>query len=231
MAILLVPGFMLDADLWRDVVPALDEFGPAIHADLSRDNMIPAMAQRALEEAPSRFVLVGFSMGGYVAREMVRQAGDRIAALVLIATSARGDSDVQRQRKAAIAGETGGVAFKGLSRSAVQSSLHPNNAGRADIIERIQAAGHRLGGDVFRRQSLIERRDEREELTTIRCPSLVIAGDKDQLRSRDEALELHHGIAGSTLEIIENTGHMIPMEAPERLATHIRTWLEQQRLP
>lgn len=229
MAMLLVPGFMLDADLWRDVVPELAEYGPATYADLSQDGSIAAMARRALSEAPSEFVLVGFSMGGYVAREIVRQAGDRVTALVLIATSARGDSNVELQRKAAIAGHTGGAVFRGLSRAAVASSLHPANAERTDIIARILAAGQRLGGDVFRRQSLIDRRDERDNLKAIRCPSLVIAGEQDRLRSRTEALELHQGIVGSSFEIIENTGHMVPMEAPQRLGASIREWLGRRR--
>ncbi|MBD9510433.1 alpha/beta hydrolase [Ensifer sp. ENS10] len=229
MAMLLVPGFMLDADLWRDVVPALSEFGPATYADLSQDASIPAMARRALSEAPSKFVLLGFSMGGYVAREIVRHAADRVTALILIATSARGDSDVELNRKAAIAGQAGSAVFKGLSRTAVVSSLHPDNAERVDIVARIQAAGQRLGGDVFRRQSLIDRRDERDDLKTIRCPTLVIAGEQDRLRSRTEALELQQGIAGSDFEIIEHTGHMVPMEAPQRLAAVIGEWLEQQR--
>lgn len=229
MAMLLVPGFMLDADLWQEVVPALGEFGPATYADLSQDSSIPAMARRALGEAPSKFVLVGFSMGGYVAREIVRQAADRVTALILVATSARGDSNVELQRKKAIAGQTGSAVFKGLSRTAVVSSLHPDNAERVDIVARIQAAGQRLGGDVFRSQSLIDRRDERDDLKTIRCPTLVIAGEQDRLRSRAEALELHQGITGSGFEIIENTGHMVPMEAPQPLAAVMGEWLERQR--
>ncbi|WDZ80763.1 alpha/beta hydrolase (plasmid) [Ensifer adhaerens] len=229
VAMLLVPGFMLDADLWGEVVPALSEYGPATYADLSQDSSITAMAHRALSQAPPEFVLVGFSMGGYVAREIVRQAADRVTALVLIATSARGDSNVELQRKKAIAEQTGSAVFKGLSRTAVLSSLHSDNADRADIVARIQAAGQRLGGDVFRSQSLIDRRDERDDRKSIRCPTLVVAGELDRLRSRTEALELDQGIIGSSFEIIENTGHMVPMEAPQRLAEVMGEWLEQQR--
>ncbi len=228
MAMLLVPGFMLDADLWRDVVPALGDYGPATYADLSQDSSIAAMARRALLDAPARFVLIGFSMGGYVAREIVRQAPDRVTALVLIATSARGDSDVERQRKAVVAGQAAGTAFKGLSRSAILSSLYPDSAERSDLVDRIQAAGQRLGGDAFRRQSLVERRDERDELAAIGCPSLIVAGDEDRLRSRAEALELHQGLAGSSFEVVAGTGHMVPMEAPQRLATILREWLDRQ---
>lgn len=224
LSLLLIPGFMLDADLWRDVEPSLAEFGPTIHADMSQDKTISEMADRALSSVSSQFVLVGFSMGGYIAREIVRQAPDRVSALILIATSARGDSGLQLQRKAAIAAQED-TSFKSLSTSAVISSLHPGNAGRSDLIERIQDMGHRLGGDVFRRQSLLERSDERDYLGAIKTPTLVIAGEQDRLRSRTELLELHHGIAGSVFETVENTGHMIPLEEPQRLAEIMVNWL------
>lgn len=225
MSMLLVPGFMLDADLWRDVVPELAEFHPIMHADLSRDASIHDMAQRALESAPDTFALVGFSMGGYVAREIVRQAPERVSCLILVATSARGDTDLQRQRKAAVSGQTNGAAFKGLSTSAVASSLHPENAGRTDLIDRVKLMAQRLGGEVFRRQSLITRFDERNLLSGIKLPCLVIAGENDKLRSRTEAEELHQGIDGSAFQVIEKTGHMIPLEAPGSLAAAIRDWL------
>jgi pimeloyl-ACP methyl ester carboxylesterase len=88
--------------------------------------------------------------------------------------------------------------------------------------------GARLGGEVFRRQSLLARQDERDSLHAIRCPTLVIAGAQDRLRSLDEARELHDGIPGSDFSVIEGTGHMIPLEAPERLAALIADWLTQR---
>lgn len=226
MSMLLIPGFMLDADLWRDVTPGLDEFGPFVHADLFQDGTIKDMASRVLAEAPETFLLVGFSMGGYVAREIVRQAPERVKALVLIATSARGDTEVQRQRKEAVAHKPDSVSFKGLSTAAVASSLHPDNAGRQDLIARIQAMGERLGSDVFRRQSLLERVDERHLLADINCPCLILAGEQDKLRSRAEVEELHDGITGSSFQVIEKTGHMIPLEAPDELVTVMRQWLD-----
>lgn len=216
---------MLDAELWRDVVPRLAEFGPIKYSDLSRDGSINDMAHRALAEAPSTFTLVGYSMGGYVAREIVRQAPERVSALILIATSARGDTEQQRQRKSAITARSKEWEFKGLSTSAVVSSLHTQNAQRVDLIDRVKKMAHRLGAEVFRRQSLICRGDERHLLATIRCPCLVIAGEKDKLRSLTEAVELHQGIEGSTFQIIRKTGHLIPLEAPVALADAISTWM------
>ncbi|MEB2842935.1 alpha/beta fold hydrolase [Rhizobiales bacterium RZME27] len=228
MTLLMIPGFMLDADLWRDVEPALAQWEPITHAVATEGDTLAEMAQAILKDAPQTFVLIGFSMGGYIAREILRQAPERVEALVLIATSARGDSEVQARRKQALAGQAGGIAFKALSTTAVSSSLHPDNAGRGDLISRIQDMGQRLGSDVFRRQSLLDRRDERDKLKTITCPTLVIAGDEDRLRSREEALELHDGISGSTFVVIEKTGHMVPMEAPERLAEVVNDWLHSK---
>jgi pimeloyl-ACP methyl ester carboxylesterase len=227
LAILLVPGFMTDHDLWRDLGSDLAAFGPLSHADLSRDDSIEGMARRALTEAPLSFILIGFSMGGYVAREMVRLAPRRVRALVLVATSARGDTEAQKQRKAAFA-QASTTAFAGLSRSAVMSSLHPDRAGDEGMIERVRAMSTRLGGDVFRRQSLLKRNEDLSRLSEIRCSTLIIAAAQDRLRSLDEAKELHNGIAGSTLEIIQDCGHMIPVEAPLHLAQAIVRWLNSR---
>jgi pimeloyl-ACP methyl ester carboxylesterase len=225
MDILLIPGFMLDFDLWRDVLPNLAPFGDAHHADLSQDSTLEDMARRALLSAPPVFVVAGFSMGGYVAREIIRQAPHRVIGLILIATSARGDSDVQSRRKTAVASQDESTSFRKMSGSAVASSLHPANADRPDLISRVQNMGIRLGGGVFRRQSLMSRHDGIGQLAAIRCPTLIIAGAGDTLRSAEETLELHLGILESEYAVIQGAGHMVPLEAPEQLGKLISTWI------
>jgi hypothetical protein len=67
MALLVVPGFMADKELWASFETEMEEFGPIINADLSLDDRIPSMARRVIAEAPEPLVLIGFSLGGYVA--------------------------------------------------------------------------------------------------------------------------------------------------------------------
>jgi pimeloyl-ACP methyl ester carboxylesterase len=234
MSILFVPGFMADETLWSDMLPQLERFGPVQYADLSHDTSIEAMARRALDAAPQEFLLVGFSMGGYIAREIVRLApeqGKTVRALVLIATSTRGDSANLQKRKGAVANAAPSVAFSGLSRVAVATSLHPKDKGNDVLIERIRAMGMRLGGEVFRRQSMLERRSDADRLGEIRCPTLVVAAAQDQLRSVEEARDMAAGIAGAQLEVIEDSGHMIPIEAPDRLLDVVVPWLERHAGP
>jgi pimeloyl-ACP methyl ester carboxylesterase len=213
---------MADASLWDDMRDAL---GPVSDGDVSQDDTIAGMARLVLSAAPPTFVAVGFSMGGYVAREVTRMAPDRVRALVLIATSARGDTRVQAQRKTAAALRVGETPFSGLSRSAVASSLHPDRAGDAEMVERIRAMGIRLGGDVFVRQSNLRRDGDLDRLAEIHCPTLVVAAAQDRLRSIGESEELRDSIPGATMQIVDPSGHMIPLEAPEGLAAIMVTWL------
>lgn len=216
---------MADETLWSDMTAALDRFGPIAYADLRHDTSVESMAQRVLESAPPTFLLVGFSMGGYVARAIARQAPERVRALVLIATSSRGDTATLQKRKGAIGNAAPSIAFSGLSRTAVATSLHPKQKDNLEMIERVRAMGTRLGGEVFRRQSMLDRPGDLERAAEIRCPTLVVAAAQDGLRSLDETREMADAIPGATLTVIEDTGHMIPIEAPQRLLDVIVPWL------
>ena len=220
MTLLLIPGFMADATLWDAMADDLAPFGPLVATDLSRGEDIETMAAAILADAPDRFVAVGFSMGGYVARELVRIAPERVEALILIATSARGDTEeLIRQRRSAL--KAAPRAFKGLSRPAIVSSLHPDLATDEAMIGRVRDMGLRLGGEVFHRQSAMARAGDLGRLDEIRQPTLIVAADADRLRGPDEAEELHQGIKDSTLVHIADSGHMIPLEQPDWLAARI----------
>jgi pimeloyl-ACP methyl ester carboxylesterase len=97
----------------------------------------------------------------------------------------------------------------------VATSPHPRQRDNEALIERVRAMGTRLGGDVFRRQSMLDRPGDLERSGEIRCPTLVVAA----------AQEMTAAIPGATLVVVEDTGHMIPIEAPRRLLDAIVPWL------
>lgn len=224
MTLMLIPGFMLDADLWGDVAPALAPVGPLIAADLSQGDSLPDMAARLLAQAPARVSVLGFSMGGYVARQMVRMAPERIERLVLVATSARPDPPERRRQLDLAAGIAARGPFHGVSRGSIARGLHPARAGDAALIERVRAMGERMGRDAFLRQLRLQRPEE-HDLGAIACPTLVIAAAQDPLRSLEEAAELSRAIPGARLEVIEECGHMVPLEQPQALAALVVPWL------
>jgi pimeloyl-ACP methyl ester carboxylesterase len=137
MALVLILGFMLDGEMWVSFEREMEDFHPVFHADLSRDDSIAGMARRVIAEVPDRFILIGFSLGGYVAREVARLAPEVVSALVLVATSSRADTPEQAQRKAAAAALVS-RPFKGLSRGALRASVHPGRRSDEDLIGRMR---------------------------------------------------------------------------------------------
>jgi len=214
MPLTLIPGFMLDRDLWSDIAGDLAPFGPLTFADTTAAASIEEMARQALEASAPRFSLIGFSMGGYVARAMQRLAPERVERLVLIATSTRPDGQTQASRRAAPADT---ARYSGMSRVAIRRSLAPEREADAELVERIREMSLRLGGAVFARQAALHRTSDLALLGGITCPALVLAGRQDRLRALEEAEEMAAAIPGARLEVLD-TGHMIPMEAPERCA-------------
>ncbi len=227
MNLVFLPGFMLDESLWNDVLPFIDNAEQLMFGDLCSGNSIETIAQANLSKAPDTFTLIGFSMGGYVAREMVRQAPDRIQSLILIATSARADDDQQALQRITAAKNISATNFRGLSQVSIKESLGASSANNPELVERIRLMGAGLGKDEFVLQSSIRRAGDLDQLSVIQCPTLVVAGDQDRLRSLDEVTQLQQGIPNSELAIIQDCGHMIPLEQPSLLGPMISGWLKQ----
>ena len=216
--LVLIPGYMLDDALWDGMLPFLPPELPLHFASLAEGDSIAAMAQAILSRCPPQFSLLGFSMGGYVAREIVRIVPDRVQSLALVATSSRADLPLQVEQRGKAARATPLGAFRGLGRAAIAQSLHPENAANETLVAQVRAMGERLGREVFVRQSLIVRDADTSRLSGIGCPTLVVAAAEDQLRTPQEARELADGIPGARLATVPNSGHLIPLEQPQALA-------------
>lgn len=80
---------MCDKDLWTDMVPGLCALGTIHHGNVYEDSTLEGMARRVLASSPERFVLVGFSMGGFVARVLALLAPERVSGVAFVASSAR----------------------------------------------------------------------------------------------------------------------------------------------
>jgi pimeloyl-ACP methyl ester carboxylesterase len=90
--LILIPGLLNDADLWHDQVLGLSEIATCQVADITKGTTLRELAEGVLANAPERFALAGFSLGGYVAQEVTRIAPERITRLALLDTSIRPDT-------------------------------------------------------------------------------------------------------------------------------------------
>ena len=216
MHLLLLPGLGCDAGLWAGVTALLEGTGLITQvADLTQDNTIAAMAQRALLAAPEAFALVGMSMGGYVALEVMRQAPGRVTHLGLFDTSGRADDPErqQRRREGIVLAEAGKYAQ--VVANALPGLLAPANVD-GPIGAELRAMMLRVGAKTYMRQqqAILSRVDSRPSLGAITVPTLVAVGDLDTLTPRALSVELAAGIDGAELVSIPGAGHSTPMEAP-----------------
>lgn len=221
--VLLIPGFMLDQSMWDDLITYLPATWKIQTVDLAGGSSIQSIAQHITENAPDSFVLIGFSLGGYIAREIAGRYPERVSALIIIASSLREDTALQITRKQEMVRAVSVSTFSGFSQNIIAKSLHPARSKDLQLINKIREMGVHLGYKSLVTQSALRR--DLIPTTNIQCPTLVIAGADDKLRSLEESIEIQTNIQNSVLDIIEDTGHMIPMEEPERLANSICTWL------
>lgn len=229
-ALVLLPGLMCDAGLWQSLLPQLEVAGPLTFGDLSQGESIEEMAASVLECCPPEFVLVGFSMGGFVAREIARRVPHRVRGLVLIATSSAADTPMQSQFKATVAGglQQDSGPFRGLSHRAIKLSLGQQHENDPQLVQQILDMSLRLGRETWIRQLLMARNSDSHLLGDIRCPTLVVAAADDRMRNLAESQALCEAIPHAEFRLVEDSGHMLPLEQPQRLAAILSEWMNSR---
>tara|TARA_R110002072_G_scaffold161111_2_gene312586 strand:- start:230 stop:943 length:714 start_codon:yes stop_codon:yes gene_type:complete len=227
-SLVLIPGLLCTADLWRDQVAALSDIAAITIADHTQDDNMPDIARRILESAPPRFALAGLSMGGYIALEIMRQAPERVTHLAIMDARAVGDTPEDRQRRIDfIRLVEQGSAFKGVTRSLLPTLIHPSRLEDDALTSRIFKMAEDVGKEAFLRQerALLEREELTSILGTIKCPTLVLAGAEDKLIPPRIQREMAVEIPTAQYVEISTCGHLPTMERPDETTEYMRRWL------
>lgn len=216
LPIVLVPGLLASPRLYAEQIPELWRLGPVTVAMHTRVDSMEAMAQDILSSAPARFVLAGLSMGGYICFELLRQAPQRIAKLILLDTSARPDTPEQsavRRSQIEIA-RRGGLGE--LTDTLFPRLVHARRWGDESLRRIVRAMAQEVGveGFIHQQTAITGRPDSRPDLRAIGCPTLVIVGDGDVLTPPERAEEIANGIPGARLSVIRDSGHLSTLEQP-----------------
>jgi len=225
--ILLVPGLGCTAEIFKFQLPALWQHGPVTIANHTEGESMAEIAGAVLADAPPTFALAGFSMGGYLAFEILRQGRGRVTRLALLDTSARPDTpESSQKRRDAIA-----LAEKGKYAQAVAASfpnaVHPDNRDDGELRALHTRMSLAVGPDVYIRQqrSIMSRPDSRPDLATIDVPTLVVVGEADALTTPEAAREMANGITGTKLVEVPKAGHMALAERPDVVTQAMQEWL------
>ena len=225
--IILLPGLLCDSALWRHQVEHLKDIIEVTVGDITQDNAIPAMARRILDSAPPTFALAGLSLGGYVAQEIMRQAPERVERLALCDTNARADTDEQRSSRAALIELAEIGSFKGVTPRLLPRLIHPSRMEDPTVAGVVMEMAERVGQQAFKRQqeAMMGRKDGRGDLEAIGVPTLILAGRQDLLSTSEMQEEMRERIPTVKLVLVEDCGHLAPLERPYATTALFRYWL------
>lgn len=229
LPLVLLPGHMADAGLWAHQVAHLADLAPIQVMDLARPDSLAGMASAVLAAAPPRFVLAGFSMGGYLAFELLRRAPQRIARLALLDTSARPDAPEQAERRHRFMAMADTDGIDPVMAAYMPIFVHPDRLADAALVGGLNDMARQLGLAAFMNQqkAMLGRPDSRPGLGAIAVPTLVLCGRQDALTPLAVHQEMAEGIPGASLVVIEDSGHMTPLERPQAVTAVLRYWLQR----
>ncbi len=229
-ALILVPGLLCNEVLWRAQVEGLADLARVtVTAEHTRHTDIGAIAAAILAAAPERFSLAGLSFGGYIAFEIMRRAPDRVGRLALLNTTAREDDKERRELRRRFIEQAQLGRFLGMTDRLVREFVHPDRLADEALITDIKAMAQNVGRDGFIRQqtAIIGRPDSRRILGDIECPTLVLTGRQDPLTPVAVHEEMQAAIPDAQLVVIEDCGHLSPMERPDQVNRAMRDWLAE----
>ncbi len=225
--VILLHGLMCDETVWADQRAALSADYQVMVPDLRDFDSLEVMARAVLDAAPSQAHVVGHSMGGRVAWEIVRLAPARLRSLVVLDTGvhpvAEGEPEV-RQRFLDLA-DLGGM--EAVVDAWLPPMLHPDRRNDQELVGPLRAMVTGYRADQFKGQirALLERNDATPLLPSMACPTLVICGRQDGFSTLARHEEFSALIPGAELAVVENAGHMVTVEQPEAITALLVDWL------
>lgn len=227
-----VPGLLCTQTLFAPQIGALEGTLDISIGDHRLDETLSGVAARILDNAPDRFIYAGLSMGGYVGFEVMRQAPERVTALILLNTSARADTPDKTEGRQAMIALAEAEGIDAVADAHLPALLSEKHLAREDLTSIVREMARKTGVATYLKQqtALMNRSDSRELLREIDVPTLVIVGAEDALTPPELAQEMADGIPGAELSVIDDCGHLSTIERPEAVNDAIRSFLEAKGL-
>ncbi|HEX8755716.1 MAG TPA: alpha/beta hydrolase [Steroidobacteraceae bacterium] len=233
-SVVFLPGLLCDRGVWEPQICALSTRYDCIVADYGAADSLAMMARRTLESAPSRFSLIGHSMGGRVALELMREAPRRVTRLALLDTGYQarpegdaGEAEARRRYRLLDIASSQGMRVMGYEW--LRGMIHPDRLQDGMLLESILAMIERKTPEIFAAQirALLDRPAAEGVLRAIGCPTLILCGRDDRWSPLPRHQDMTRMVAGGRLAVIEHSGHMTTLERPESVTAELERWLTQ----
>lgn len=184
------------------------------------DDLVALMDHLVIHKA----VLCGLSMGGYIALRFAERYPERVLGLVLCDTRSESDTNEGRIKRAAAIKNVQANGMKSYAAESVKSLFAPESFDRRpEAVKLIQSIIERTAplsifGTLL---ALSSRSDTTSFLPNIKCPTLIMVGEKDLLTPPSASQAMQEKIPGSELHIIPHAAHVSNMENPDVVNKHL----------
>ena len=227
--VVFIPGLNNSSASWLPTVRALPTGIHGISVDCPPISDIDELAADLLTGLPERFVVVGHSFGGYVALTMLATHPERIEGIVLVNSGTGSDTDAAAAGRLEKAEQAASGGYEALANAASARAYHPSNAGDPAIMAARASGIREYGAERYaaHQKASAARPDRTEVLSRAKIPKLVVSADEDLVvpTAKQEAMA---EAVGAPQQVIPQTGHMLPAEAPEQLARVIADFVTAQ---
>lgn len=227
--LVLIPPMLCDARVFSYQIADLSADCPMMAVPTACGERIEEVASSILSWAPSKFALLGASMGGAVALEMMRRAPERITRIALVAAIAGAETpEGASAREPLIVAARSGRFEEVIGREFAPDAL-AHGPGRETILGHIRDMALGLGPEAYVRQAraMQRRRDQQITLRKIKQPALVLAGQEDGLSPLKRQEFLAEMIPYAQFEVIPGAGHFPMLEQPDSVTEAIRGFMRQ----
>ena len=228
LPIVLMTGQLLTETVWQPLLEAWPDREVTV-VDNRSDDTIAGFAQRLLDNAPPKFILIAHAMGGFVAFEVMRRAPERVAKLALIATLASADGPAQTARRQGYIDLVESGNFDRVVEERIPILFPEEKRGDERLLGIARRMAADTGADTFlaQQRAIMARIDSRPRLGEIAVPTLLVWGEKDGITSRAHHDEIRDAIPGARLEVIAGAGHLPMIEAPEVVVPLLTAFIDE----
>ncbi len=219
--------------LWAEQIERLSPEVSVVVADYRGCTSLTEMSAAVMQQLPQeKVLLLGFSLGGYIALDIVRKSPARVARLALISASPFSDTkEIAAQRQHLIAAAK--RDYDALLDSMGKFVVFDDGENAEHTRDVLRTMGQELGAAEFCRQQVATT--NRENCTAIlgdiASPTSILCGMNDAVTPVSGNQYLADHIPDARIQILEQCGHIVPLERPEETAEFIDEFLVGRATP
>jgi len=232
-------AFPLNATMWtrqaeavaprRVLAPHFPGFGGRAPGEATLEAFARAVLSDMDAAGIEKAVVVGLSMGGYVAFRLHALAPGRVAALILADTRAGADDEAGRAKRTDQAARARREGTRWMADAMVPALLgETTRRERPAVVAQVRALVAQADAEGVARalEAMRARPDSTPDLARIRVPVLALVGEEDTLTPPVEANRIAEGVSDGRLVVLAGAGHLANLEAPEAFSAALGDFLK-----